>query len=127
MACSEYAPTVKQGCGHMSFGKMRILLNIVETRIMKDGEGFATEEDTVIASLRAYKEDRHGNEAWKNRASFSSATSLFRFRKPRSFQVTTEMKIDCQNELYNILSVEDLKERGMYVEVLAEKTVGSKG
>jgi hypothetical protein len=33
----------------------------------------------------------------------------------------------CKGEKYNILSVEDIREKGMYVEVLAEKVTGSKG
>ena len=111
----------------MSFGKMRTMVDIIQTQSIKDKDGFATEQESVVASIRAYKEDRHGNEAWKNRASFSTATSLFRFRKPHDFKVTTVLKIVCQGERYNILSVEDLKERGMYIEVLAEKIVSSKG
>lgn len=111
----------------MSFGKMRTLIDIIQTQSIKDKDGFATEQESVIASIRAYKEDRHGNEAWKNRASFSTATSLFRFRQPHDIKITTFLKIVCNGERYNILSVEDLKERGMYIEVLAEKIVSSKG
>ncbi|KHF41448.1 phage head closure protein [Halalkalibacter okhensis] len=111
----------------MSFGKMRTMIDIIQTQSIKDEDGFTTEEELTLASTRAYKEDRHGNEAWKNRASFSTATSLFRFRKPHDINVTTALKVVCRGERYNILSVEDLKERGMYLEVLAEKIVGSKG
>ncbi|MGQ4666843.1 head-tail adaptor protein [Metabacillus halosaccharovorans] len=111
----------------MSFGKMRTMIDIIQTQSIKDEDGFTTEEELTLASIRAYKEDRHGNEAWKNRASFSTATSLFRFRKPRDFTVTTSLKIVCKEDRYNILSFEDLKERGMYLEVLAEKIVSSKG
>ena len=111
----------------MSFGKMRTLIDIIQTQSIKDEDGFTTEEELTLASIRAYKEDRHGNEAWKNRASFSTATSLFRFRNPHDIKVTTSLKIVCKEERYNILSVEDLKERGMYIEVLAEKIVSSKG
>ena len=111
----------------MSFGKMRTLIDIIQTPSIKDEDGFTTEEELTLASTRAYKEDRHGNEAWKNRASFSTATSLFRFRKPHDIKVTTDLKIVCKEERYNILSVEDLQERGMYLEVLAENIVSSKG
>jgi head-tail adaptor len=111
----------------MSFGKMQTIIEIYETTPIKDNEGFVTKQDQLLTITRAYKEDRHGSEAWKNRASFTSATSLFRFRKPRDFDLTTNHEIVCKGKRYNIISVEDKMERGMYVEVLAEKTTSSKG
>ncbi|MTI80822.1 MAG: head-tail adaptor protein [Firmicutes bacterium] len=111
----------------MSFGKMNTFIEIIKAEPIKDAEGFITEGEHIITSIRAYKEDRHGSEAWKNRASFSTATSLFRFRKIPDINITTELFIVCSDERYNILSVEDVKEKGMYIEVLAEKVSGSKG
>jgi len=112
----------------MSFGKMNVSIEIVKEEPIKDAEGFTTKEEQILASMRAYKENRrHGSEDWKNRASFSEANSLFRFRKPRGFEMTTDLLINCNNERYNILTVEDIKERGMYVEVFTEKVTGSKG
>lgn len=111
----------------MSLGKMNVRIEIYKEESSKDAEGFVTKDEQLLTSMRAYKESRHGSEAWKNRASFSEASSLFRFRKPRGFKLTTDLVIGCKDERYNILSVEDIKERGMYVGVLAEKITGSKG
>ena len=111
----------------MSFGKMQSFIQIYTTTSIKDEEGFMTQEEQLVVTLRAYKEHRRGSEAWKNRASFTTATVLFRFRKPPHVQVTTEHLLVCQDERYNILSVEDIREKGMYIEVLAEKVEGSKG
>ena len=105
----------------MSFGKMNIFIDILSTVLAKDAEGFATGGDILLASIRAYKEDRHGNERWANMAAFSSASSLFRFRKIPGLEITTEMVISCADGRYQILSVEDVKGRGMYIEVLAGK------
>jgi len=105
----------------MSFGKMNTFIDIISTIPIKDEEGFATKGDNILASVRAYKEDRHGSERWTNMASFSSASSLFRFRKISGLNVTTEMIIVCEDGRYQILSVEDVRGRGMYVEVLTEK------
>jgi head-tail adaptor len=105
----------------MSFGKMTTFIDIVSTVSIKDSEGFVTKGDNILASVRAYKEDRHGSERWTNMASFSSATTLFRFRKIPDLTVTTEMTIVCEDGRYQILSVEDVRNRGMYVEVLAEE------
>ena len=111
----------------MSFGRMQSFIQIYTTASIKDEEGFTTQEEQLVATMRAYKENRRGSEAWKNRASFTAATALFRFRKPPHIQVTTEHILTCQDEKYNILSVEDIREKGMYIEVLAEKVEGSKG
>jgi len=111
----------------MSFGKMNTFIDIISTVPVKDEEGFAKKGDTILASVRAYKEDRHGSERWTNMASFSSATSLFRFRKIPGLKVTTEMVITCDDGRYQILSVEDVRGRGMYVEVLAERLEPSVG
>ena len=105
----------------MSFGKMNTWIMIVSTAPVKDAEGFASAGDTALATVRAYKEDRHGSERWTNMAAFSTASSLFRFRKIPGLDVTTDMVISCADGRYRILSVEDVRGRGMYTEVLAEK------
>lgn len=111
----------------MSFGKMNTFIDIIETRKIKDSEGFASTEDVVLASVRAYREGRHGSERWANLAAFSEATDLFRFRRIPGLTVTTEMMLVCDDGRFQITSVEDVKGRGMYVEVLAKKVVPSKG
>jgi len=105
----------------MSFGKMNSFIEIVTSIPVKDSEGFSSVDDDILASIRVYKEDRHANEKWANMATFSEATSLFRFRKLPEFEVTTDNVIICADGRYNILSVEDVRGRGMYIEVLAKK------
>jgi len=105
----------------VSFGKMNAFINIVTAEPVKDDEGFVNTGDTVLASVRAYKEERHGNEKWANRAAFSAATALFRFRKIPLIEIDSSLYISCACDRYRILSAEDVKGRGMYVEVLAEK------
>jgi len=92
----------------------------------KDSAGFAIQNDEPLASVRAYKEMRYGNESWRNRAAFSTSNALFRFRKIPELEVTAAMDIICDGERYNIISVEDVRGRGMYIEVLAEKIEPSK-
>lgn len=105
----------------MSFGKMNTLIDIMEKAKEKDSEGFLRETDNVIASVRAYREGRHGNEKWANRATFSEATDLFRFRFLPNVTVTTDMTIVCDGDRFEITSVEDVKGRRMYLEVLASE------
>jgi head-tail adaptor len=87
---------------------------------------FAEKGDVILASVRAYKEDKHGSEKWANRAAFSQASALFRFRRIPNLEITTDLVLVCSDGRYNIISVEDVKGRGMYIEVLAEKVKSSK-
>ena len=105
----------------MSFGKMNEFIDIIESQQTKDAESFAFSTDNVLASVRAYKEERHGNLQWANRAAFSSATCLFRFRVIPGVKIIPSLFIVCRGERYRVISVEDVRGRGMYIEVLAEK------
>ena len=111
----------------MSFGRMSMRISIVQETITKDAEGFATKTNIILASIHAYREGRHGSQKWVNRAAFSEATDLFRFRTIPELTVTTEHIILCDDERYEITSVEDVKGRGMYIEVLAKKAKAARG
>ena len=105
----------------MSFGRMNTLISIAREVVTKDAEGFATKTDQVLASVFAYREGRHGSQKWVNRAAFSEATDLFRFRVILGLTVTTANVIQCGDDRFEITSVEDVKGRGMYIEALAKK------
>ena len=100
---------------------MNTLISIAQEVVTKDTEGFATKTDNILVSIHAYREGRHGSQKWVNRAAFSEATDLFRFRVIPGLSVTTEQVILCGDDRFEITSVEDVKGRGMYLEVLAKK------
>jgi head-tail adaptor len=110
----------------MSFGKMTAFIDIIETVKSKDSEGFSTSQDNILASVRAYREDRHGNVMWANRAAFSNASTLFRFRVIPNETITTQNQIVCNGERFKIFSVENVRGKGMYIEVLAERLEATK-
>lgn len=105
----------------MGFGKMNCFIDIVSTAPVKDSEGFVAHGDTVLASVRAYKEEQHGSERWANMAAFSDATAMFRFRGIPDLVVETTFFIIEGDRRYNIVSAEDVKGRGMYIEVMARE------
>jgi head-tail adaptor len=111
----------------MSYGKMKQIAQIVLPGGAIDSEGFRTTQDTVVANIRAYREGRHGSEKWANRALFSEATDLFRFRHIPGVTISTKMVIVCGEERFNITSVEDIRGRNMYIDCLAKKVVSSGG
>ena len=112
---------------YVSFGKINTFIDIISVVSSKDEEGFVIKNDNILASVRAYKEERHGGESWANRAMFSKASALFRFRKVPGVFITTSLILVCEDGRYNIVSVEDVKGRGMYIEALAEKEVVGSG
>ena len=103
-------------------------INIISTDPIKDAEGFVTKGDNIIASVKAYKEVRNTTAKWERiigNAAFSSVTAMFRFRKIPGLTVTTSLFISEADGRYNIINAEDVRGRGMYIEVLAEKLEGT--
>ena len=116
----QHAAPAGSEMADVSYGKMNKSIEILTTVPTKDSEGFASPGDTVLATVRAYKEDKNSTEKWANRAVFAEATALFRFRTIPGLTVDTTMIILCGVQRYNILSVEDVRGRGMYIEVIAK-------
>ena len=109
----------------MSFGKMNQIIQIAETHSVKDADGFVTKEESILKTLKAYKETKNATEKWVSMATFSSATCLFHFRYLPDLEVTPDLFIISDNERYQILSVENIRNRKMHLEVFAEKVEGS--
>lgn len=105
----------------MGFGKMDTFIDIARVKRDTDSEGFKKDTEEILASVRAYREGRHGSEKWANMAAFTTATDLFRFRAIPNLTVTTDMKIICSGHTFGITSVEDVKGRGMYLEALVQE------
>ena len=103
----------------MSFGRMSEPITILRVIHTKDADGFAESRDEPLARVRAYHEQRHGNVKWANRAAFSEATALFRFRTIPGVAVEPLYIIVCRLKRFEILSVEVL--HGLYVEALVKE------
>lgn len=111
----------------MSFGKMNSFAEIIATKNGKDSEGFSTTVDEILASIRVYREGRHGSQRWENLAAFSEATDLFRFRCIPGLEIKSDQILVSDGDRFEIISVENVKGRGMYTEVLAKKVVAKGG
>ncbi len=111
----------------MGLGQMNKPAILCKKEFVTDSEGFSSPTVRLLANIRVFVEGRHGSERWANLAAFSEATELFRFRRIPNLEVTTEQYILFEGNEYDILSVENIKGRNMYVEVLAKKVVASNG
>lgn len=109
----------------MSFGKMNTKISIIQVVNDKDSEGFKATTEKIVATVWAYQEGRHGSKRWANMAQFSEATDLFRLRKIPGVEITKDMSIKCGGRTFEITSIEDVKGRGMYLEILAREVVAS--
>lgn len=101
--------------------KLKDFIELIRVRQGTDEDGFPIEKDEVLASVRAYREDRYGSETWKNRSLFSKATTLFRIRAIPGIALDTRCVVVTEDGRYNILSIEDIRHKGLYWEILAEK------
>jgi hypothetical protein len=112
----------------LSYGKMNTTVDIITTEPSKDAEGFVTRGDRVLATVKAYKEPRGVTARWErviSNAAFANAEAMFRFRKiPRLDVKTTHFIVDSDGR-YNIISAEDVRGRGMYVEAYVERLEGT--
>jgi len=111
----------------MGLGQMNKPAILCKKEFVTDSEGFSSPTVRLLANIRVFVEGRHGSERWANLAAFSEATELFRFRRIPNLEVTTEQYILFEGNEYDILSVENIKGRNMYVEVLAKKVVATNG
>ena len=103
----------------MSFGKMNIIIEIKDTTLLKDSEGFSNKEEILILRTRAYKDERHGSRKWSNMAAFTNASATFQIRKVPNIILTPGMMIYCDDGCYKILSIERIGH--LYLELAAEK------
>lgn len=96
-------------------------ISIVRLSNTTDSEGFISATVSVLATVRAFREGRHGSETWRNRAAFTEASDLYRIRKIPNLTVKTDMQLWDGDEKFDIVSVENVKGRNMYVEILVKE------
>ncbi len=108
----------------MVIGKLNNLINIISTEPIKDSDGFVTNGDKVIASVRAYFEQKNSTERWRNMSQSGEVNALFRLRTIPGVELNTRHTIICDGKRYNIYSVENIRNRNMYLEILAQCASG---
>jgi len=104
----------------MSFGKMNTKIKICKVIHTIDKDGFTVDENKTIATVSAYMEQKNTTEKWTNRAVLLEASALFVLRHIPKAEITTDMVILCDEERYNIVSVENVRGRKMYLEIIAK-------
>lgn len=108
---------------------MRDFATFYRPQTVKNAASFATTEQVFQAKVRAYIEPRHASAAWVNRAAYTNATHLLRIRTIPGLEISTDMVVETKYGLFAIDTIEDVKGRGRYLEILAHEVVkeGSRG
>lgn len=111
----------------MSFGKMKTPILIVKVTYTKDAQGFRIPNERIVASAHAYFEPKNSTEKWTNRAVLKDASALFRFRYLPDTEIDESMTIICLGNRYNLVSVENVRQRNMYYEAIGKLEVDNNG
>lgn len=111
----------------MSLGKMNATIAVTRRSRTVDSEGFPGYSEQTLLKCRAYMEERNMSERWKNSTVFADATVLFRFRFVPGIAITTQNYITHKEITYNIISIENVRQRCMYYEVFAKRAEVSNG
>lgn len=102
-------------------------VEVYKKEITSDLEGFTRKNKVSLGFTRMSREGRHGSQMWANYATFSEATDLFKCRRDPNIEITTSCFLLVDGVEYDILSVENVKGKGLYLEILAKRTEASYG
>lgn len=106
---------------------MNNFIDIIERSVTKDAEGFGTERDVILASIRAEKSYSAMHETDANNAAFAVQTAVFKFRRLRGLTVSPAMFIADNAGRYNITAVDEMSGKGMYIVATAKLVTASEG
>lgn len=104
----------------MSIGKLNTPIKIIKIINEKDSDGFSIKSKHQIAHMQAYFEIKNTTEKWSNRTILKDASALFIIRRNRTLQIDRTMFIECQGEQYQIVSIENVRNKNMYFEIVGK-------
>ena len=111
----------------MALGLMNKKIYISALENTTDQDGFTNQQFKRLKETRAIVEEKYLNEKWSNYAAFADAEILFQLRAIPNFTVELEHYVEYQGLVYNIINVENVKGRNMYIEILAKRCDASYG
>jgi len=117
--------TVRFRASILRLGKFTGSVTILQKVRTKDAEGFTSQTLNVVSTVRCYHEGREGKLLQANLATFTEATDLFQIAKPADFTLSRAYVLECGGKRYEILSVDPLKGRDLYLQVIAKSIEGA--
>lgn len=102
-------------------GELRTQISLVKRTITTDAGGFQTAGTTSIATVWSKWENVHGSEVWSAAAinAIQPATVLIRYNS----QLDETCLVQKGSNLYEIVSIDDLRDRHEYMELKVRRAV----
>lgn len=103
-------------------GELRTSVVLKKRTITTDAGGFGQESYTTLATVWARWSNVHGSEVWAAQSvqAVAPATVLIRYRS----DVDQTCVVVKGSEIYDIVSVDNIQERGEYLEIKVQKAIG---
>lgn len=97
---------------------MKTLIRIVEPIYGKDTDGFQTVSEKTVAEIPCRMEVKNATEKWTLRSDLKDATAIMTFRCIPCVTVTRFMLVYVGDDAYDIINVENIRNRGMYTQII---------
>lgn len=103
----------------MKIGDLRNRITLQKYIETTDEEGFSTQEWQDVATVWASVENLYGREYWQAATVQAENTVKFiiRYRK----EIDNAMRINFQDKLHNIISIDNIKYKNEYIEIKAKE------
>jgi len=107
----------------MNIGDLRKRITLLQITPQIDENGFATEEISELGTVWAAVSNLYGKEYFAAKAVQAENTVKFTIRYRPG--ITTDMKIQFQDRLFNITDIDDIKYKKRYLEIKAMEVLPS--
>lgn len=107
----------------MSYGKMNNQITFIQKVKSKDNDGFAVFENKKIGMARAYVQEKNSTEKWANKTILNDASAIFTIRFDKTLKIDRTMMIEFNGDLYEIINIENIRQKNMYVEIIGKLVV----
>jgi head-tail adaptor len=106
---------------------MQTQVAVVRREYVLDAEGFSVSQSIPVMEAKAEVELKKANEFWANLAAWSEVDAIFRIRRKPGVEIDSSMLLIAPDGEYNVTSVDSIKGRGMYIEIMAKRISPSEG
>ena len=102
-------------------GKYRHKINIYETTIVTDSQGFQSEETKLVYSPHAEVVTTKGMTIYRNDSDFEKALTRFTIRYPKTVSINRKMWIEFRGKTYKIEYLNNIDEADVELEIQARE------
>lgn len=104
----------------MNAGQFNRRINIYQTTVVKDAQGFQTKQRALVLQTYAYIKTTRGMTIIKNNSDFEKAYTNFTIRFPHT-QITRDMEIEYNGKIYEIQYLNNVDEANVVLEIQAKE------